>query len=408
MTLHERIFGPSRVHSEDIFLSPFRSSDLPLIEGQPFLFVLTRLMNLRPPSLEGDALTMGTIVHHHLHALLQGQEAEKPEEVSDEDWIHGKTWTEAYLTIPLSRILPLAGGPQTLVEQISESEILFSEDLIHCRLDPLTLSFFDAGIDRLPVDPLSQYPLFTIQPDLIVRHPHRPETIHVLDFKTTGHAPSDIIKVSPYRFQNSLYWHVVKTFLQEQGVQFSNLVMTNVIVRKPTIRFGQKDRPFTIDTSPYRSGPNKGIPRNVKVYEGDPHPKMYLDRCLDWIQAENEYDHLKNERALSPVVLHGSHYPNHFIYDPWLRDVFAFRMRRFCCMWKALTNLHQDRLTPQCREVLDSLCLPGSIRYDPGPFDEIPLLSPPHCIHMAKSMGWKSRPRDPESTVRIDMPPRKK
>ena len=63
-----------------------------------------------------------------------------------------------------------------------------------------------------------------------------------------------------------------------------------------------KDRPFTLDESPFKSGPRKGEPRNERIYTGEPDPYLYEQRCLDWYMGRGEYSHFEPERLTDPCV----------------------------------------------------------------------------------------------------------
>ena len=82
----------------------------------------------------------------------------------------------------------------------------------------------------------------------------------------------------------------------------SEQAVLHAIVRKPTISFGQADRDFFLDTTPFKSGPRKGEPRNEKVYTGEPRLENYLERCRQWYRGEKDYAHMAGDRMAEPVV----------------------------------------------------------------------------------------------------------
>lgn len=132
----------------------------------------------------------------------------------------------------------------------------------------------------------------------------------ILDYKTCSEPPKVRLSTCPVDFQTRHYLYIVSSLLEnghlsllleKHGVpQTARLGgMIHVAFQKPTIDFGMKDRPFTLDTTPFKSGPRKGQPRNERVYAGEPSYPLYLQRCRDWYLSRGEYAHLAPERAAS-------------------------------------------------------------------------------------------------------------
>jgi hypothetical protein len=147
------------------------------------------------------------------------------------------------------------------------------------------------------------------QPDLLLYH-RTQNSVWVVDAKTTSFSPTLRASSCPYEFQTHHYLNITKQLLDRGILQRTfNLPtdarlggMIHMIVRKPSIEFGMKDRNFTIDTTPFKSGPRKGLPKNEKVYFGDPVWQNYLERVRHWYLATDEYESNKPEWATDPPV----------------------------------------------------------------------------------------------------------
>jgi len=157
------------------------------------------------------------------------------------------------------------------------------------------------------VDVVSQEPMIrwndcVIQPDALIKFPKDPDTLWIVDFKTTSSGPIERLQACPIEFQTQHYFHVMN---QLNLADFSAKRLGGVIhiaVQKPTIEYGMKDRAFTLDTSPFKSGPRKGEPRNERIYVGEPDPRFYEQRCYEWYMGDGEYLHMAPERATNPCV----------------------------------------------------------------------------------------------------------
>jgi hypothetical protein len=103
--------------------------------------------------------------------------------------------------------------------------------------------------------------------------------------------------------------------------------MVHFAVQTPTIEFGTRDRPFTLDTSPLKSGPRKGQPRNEKIFHGEPSLARYIERCSDWYRGAGEYAHLLAERQALPIVdTSRTFFSDDFDSDAWVDYNHATRV----------------------------------------------------------------------------------
>ena len=100
----------------------------------------------------------------------------------------------------------------------------------------------------------------------------------------------------------------------------------HLAIRKPTIEFGMKDRDYTVDMTPLKSGPRKGLPRNTKVYEGEPRFDNYLDRCNQWYHANGDYADKEAEWGEDPPV-NISVTKGSLVLDPAINKRYRDRVR---------------------------------------------------------------------------------
>lgn len=142
---------------------------------------------------------------------------------------------------------------------------------------------------------------------------HKPQnTLWVVDLKSTSSSTVARGQTCPFESQTSHYLLLLEALLNEgvlqdrwpQWINSETKIggMRHLLIRKPSIRLSGQDRPFTYDTSPLRSGPRKGQPRNEKIYHGDPSFDLYLERVRDWMKADGDYTHEKPLRQEDPVV----------------------------------------------------------------------------------------------------------
>jgi hypothetical protein len=141
-----------------------------------------------------------------------------------------------------------------------------------------------------------------IQPDVILKD--KAGQVWIVDFKTTSLSTNARLQTCPMEFQTQHYYN---TFVDAVAAgDFENMGpvggVLHVAVRKPSIEFGLKDRPYTLDESPFKSGPRKGEPRNERIYTGEPDPALYEQRCIDWYLGRGEYSHFEPERLTDPCI----------------------------------------------------------------------------------------------------------
>lgn len=298
---------------------PVRSSDFDLVCRAPFCYFLSRRLGLVKSLRWTKALSRGSWFHEAFkHSRLSPQQRREKVELSLE-----------------IRQEELSGVCSQLgVSAEGRREILSRE-----RQDAdVSLAWFEAAMDSPISDEYGTARDFfsrpywreisrecrlvrtvpmqgkqslqcVAQPDLLLYHSGQ-NSVWIVDAKTTSVSPALRATSCPYEFQSRHYMHIARYLIQRglmqrvfdlpSDVRLGGII--HLIVRKPTIEFGMKDRNFTVDTTPFKSGPRKGLPKNEKVYSGEPVWENYLDRVRQWYRAEDEYTHLRPEWDMDPPV----------------------------------------------------------------------------------------------------------
>lgn len=138
-------------------------------------------------------------------------------------------------------------------------------------------------------------------------------TLWILDAKTCDCAATQRLETCTIELQTLHYIYILRQIIQtnpeilKQWNVPPDVTVGGMIhwaVQKPTIDFCDKDRDWTMDTSPLKSGPRRGLPRMEKIYSGEPKLENYLKRCAEWYKGEGEYANLASKRLTeSPVNL---------------------------------------------------------------------------------------------------------
>jgi hypothetical protein len=305
---------------------PVRSSDFRSL-GSPFHYYLTRKLGLVPALRYSVALSQGTWFHAALELLMNpsntvesahiqyqaklearidemrsvckelsigDQRTREIVAVEEQDATCGWAWSL------VSKDLPIEGS---LANGRSMHEFLGGPDFVPLCNECLLRT--DLTLDDKRMDPVT----CVMQPDLLLFHkPQR--SVWIVDYKTTGISPRIRGASCPIEPQTQHYMSIAHDLLQRGQLQKQFDLpddttvggMLHAIVRKPTISFGQSDRDYILDTTPFKSGPRKGEPRNEKVYTGEPRLENYIERCRQWYMGEKDYVHLKADRVAEPLV----------------------------------------------------------------------------------------------------------
>lgn len=300
---------------------PIRSSDLKLCTSSPFTYYLTRRLGLTKTFSHSEALSRGS-------------------------WLH-----KAFELDPLTGTTSFRDGPapvlynHVLQERLGELRIQAKAR----GLDSETTSTILAREERDAQTALAWYgsaARVTIHPDIgsfrsYLSRPHwrllareHTETVPshlegpplkavfdtllhntvrnelwIVDLKSTSLPPTVRLSLCAYEFQAAHYLHILREALAAGHLTAFNLPddiriggIMHIAIQKPTITFGQNDRPYQlVDFTPSR-GKNKGITRQEKEYYGEPSLDIYLTRCDHWFQGTHEFSHLAPTRDSEPPV----------------------------------------------------------------------------------------------------------
>ena len=298
---------------------PIRSSDFRLITDSPFHYLLARRYGLVPRMSWSEALNRGTWFHQlfammHLppeemraaYNILLARRIEELNAVCSDFGIDSEKKRAIISTEEQDNQTALAWYVSCTQVEIpgvgTLHDVLQAPHYKPVCAECLMVAKFDVPSYRGQVTCVAQ-------PDLLLHHTGQ-NSLWIVDYKTTAMSPVDRAASCPIEPQTQHYLHILEACLkdakwkEERGLPPDVHVggMMHVIVQKPTIEFGMKDRDFILDTSPFKSGPRKGEPRNEKIYQGEPRLENYIQRCTDWYRGEGEYAHLVADRQTAPVV----------------------------------------------------------------------------------------------------------
>lgn len=304
-SIHDDVLSWLEAHGVYARKPPIRSSDYRLVRSCPRTYYLSRRLGLVKAFQYSKALTRGSWVHLAFACILDdptdralaleqaivarceelrdvakqmGVSSEKVREMvarEEQDARTSIAWFNAALQVP-------DGSGRTLAQRFAEEWVVVEQE------------------------PTIKYGDRLIQPDCIVRD--KAKKLWIVDFKTTSMSTNARLQTCPLEFQTQHYFHTLADAMAGQpeiALQYGSNTVAGVLhiaVRKPSIEFGLKDRPFELDTTPFKSGPRKGEPRNERIYTGEPDPYLYEQRCLDWYFGRGEYSHFEPERLTDPCV----------------------------------------------------------------------------------------------------------
>lgn len=325
---------------------PVRSSDYELVCRSPFYYYLSRRLGLIKSLRHTTALSRGTWFHEgfrhlsldpsHRRDRIEDTLASRSSELSDvcaelgvspdkrreillrerQDVESSLAWFEAARQ---TRISSEYGSFQQFLER-DHFRVLGRE----CRL-VTSVSKVANNHTRVLKS--------VAQPDLLLYHKGQ-NSVWIVDAKTTGHSPLLRASTIPYEFQARHYLTVARRLIDRGMIQRQFDLpsdatlggMIHVIVRKPTIEFGMKDRHYEIDDTPFKSGPRKGQPRNERKYFGEPVWENYLERVRHWYAATEEYEHLRPQWDADPPV-NLSITSGRIVDDPDVRKAYEQQFR---------------------------------------------------------------------------------
>jgi hypothetical protein len=229
-----------------------------------------------------------------------------------------------------------------------------------------------------------------IQPDVLVMD--KAGMVWIVDFKTTAMSTNARLQTCPLEFQTQHYFHTMHDKCREDTAYNLSVAapqslagVLHIAIRKPSIEFGMKDRPFTVDDSPFKSGPRKGEPRNEKIYTGEPDPFLYEQRCTDWYHGRGEYLHLEPERLTDPCIAISTT-SRELLLDP--ESVAEYNARL------SFIRKYTQSQEPSSYEVGDPVIQFGV----PSPYLAFHMTSPGQWIDVIRAEGFMQRDRDSHAT----------
>lgn len=296
-----------------------RSSDVETLFKCPFAYYLTARLGIAPALHWSEALSHGSWFHKRLElwdAAPTVVDAERMKAVSERQAeIEEIAKAVGIVGESLERMLQREADDAELAfawfEALKEFK-LPGTDLKDGFMGYLTRPWWrKLATEALVVweDPKWPQTRLVGRLDNLLYH-EKQNTLWILDAKTTKSSCLTRMSSCSLDFQTWHYIYIVKKLL-ETGVIHEQFDlpkdvrlggMLHLVCQKPTIRLSRDDRNFTIDTTPYKSGPNKGLPKNKKVYEGEPLIENYIERCARWYQGTEEYLDKRPEREADPPV----------------------------------------------------------------------------------------------------------
>ena len=318
-TLSREAYEYLQAYGINAIIPPLRSSDYSTCLSDPFAYYMARRLGIVPAVKWTKALNRGTWMHlrfqHYHRSLIDARErmeaalADRLSELSEtcgdvgmvgdslrsilereeRDMRSSLAWYEA------ARNLPCLDGQS------------FEDVLLSPRWHRMGTEY--RLVTSIKTDDRSRPIRCICQPDLLLYN-KEDNTVWIVDLKTTAISPKMRLASVPIEFQCEHYMFSVNELLKTGQIQAAFKIprdatlggMMHLAIRKPTIEFGMKDRDYTIDMTPLKSGPRKGLPRNTKVYEGEPRFDNYLERCAQWYHARGDYEDKEAEWAEDPPV----------------------------------------------------------------------------------------------------------
>lgn len=243
----------------------------------------------------------------------------------------------------------------------------------------------------LAVESTVRFCTWAAQPDLLLHHGPQ-NSVWIVDFKTCSGSPLKRLDGCRGEFQTFHYLSVLREALQHEEVRRAwNLPhdvrlggFIHIAVSKPSIELCGEDRDSTLDTSPFKSGPRKGQPRNERIYSGEPKLSNHVARVTEWFTSTGRYAHLAAERQTDPPV--NAHIVSASILDdPWIRSVNATRRDE---VWRRLHAL--PPALPKFPAVQDV-----EPPWSSNPLFPLRLIEPTKWLPWCKAAGTSIHHRDP-------------
>jgi hypothetical protein len=307
-------FTPSipEIRSSDAFRSPFQ-------------YYLSRILGLRPIYSYYEPFSIGGWAHTFLqlyytsnrdqrfldkikdHQTLISEVAEairmphqqKADEIQRayDDAIKAKTIVEVGFNIRLK------GNDRTINDILTEQ---------HGQWRPLAQELqltVDHGKTKLAA-----------QLDLLMYNDETQE-LRIPDLKTTDTDPTIRAEMCPVEYQTLHYMHIVNACIPELiekfnlGARTRLKDMVHLVIQKPSIKFGSKDRDYTEYEHVISRGDRKGqVEIRRKYDDGPPKPENFHKRITEYMLGQGEYIDKEIDRQENPMA--GISYTRYDRLDP--------------------------------------------------------------------------------------------
>lgn len=352
-TLEERLHMEDGYHFPNAAAPLIRSSDAKGL-ADPFSWFLSRRLGLRSALSHSNALSRGS----WFHAAFQCWRGVH----DDNDTLSRLETVLEERMGELSEACDLVGWDgdrRTAVIQREEADMRTAWAWFQASRKVPVPQLHGKGNVRLPwtewlvqdqftwldVEPSIRVSNMVAQPDLLLWHKGQ-RSVWIVDLKTCSGSPLKRLDGCRGEFQTLHYMHVLRGALRRPSIREAwNLPadarlggFIHVAVSKPSIEICGEDRDYDLDTSPLKSGPNKGQPRNERRFRGEPKLSNYVNRVSEWFLSEGRYAHLAGERSQDPPV-NASIVSSAALDDPWLSAVHMSRLR-------AVEQMHGRRPSP--------------------------------------------------------------
>lgn len=279
------------------------ASDFPMAMEDPFRFYLTRRLGLAPALSYSTALNRGTWFHTAAQATYAHDD-------SPSNFISKALdlrLRELTATCDLFSISPQV-RTEIIKREVHDQETAWAWFTAACqtKIGSTTLPQYLAKFRILSTElklsspwlhPTSRKRLDrTITIDLLLHDPAS-GAIFILDYKTCSEKPSERLAKCPLEHQTWHYLSVTQAAIDDTSLlRRFNLPpntrlggMIHVAIQKPTIKFGENDRPYEIIHHILKSGPRKGQTDVRYNYTGEPTLDRYLARCTEWYTRTGRY-----------------------------------------------------------------------------------------------------------------------
>lgn len=376
---------------------PIRSGVLSALHRDPFEFYLHTRLGIVPRTWKGDAKLRGSLYHIFMQYDRLSRMKERPSDYTGPWPVPSPVMA---VNLEVERVLHVAASDLTPSGSLPSGQSFdrFESDLRDRASWAIMLGQFHNEFFPLPphIEVLHVERLLTASSSALtstaacrtdtILADHNTRTCWIEDHKSLSGLPTTRLKSLPFEMGTRLYRAIVEANAKTLSLPYPLVGFVHNLMQVPDIKFCDNDRDFTLNTSPFKSGPRKGTPRNEKVYTGEPKWSNYIARCRDWYTASGDYLNLRNEREINPALRPALQSWMRFDEPVWTEEFL--NALRFCdryCSCAAYPDLF-PRTT-----------LPSQYGRDLSPympFYETPIKKWPLLLH-PQTGSFIIQPRDP-------------